>query len=729
VTTEASDFPEHRARILHAADADDHAFLTRLFADRGIDVIDTVNHQRRSLDGLLPSPVPPVSSEPTRWAYYPWRRTAVAILGPRAYRRARLDRNRNLVTIEEQDRLARLRVGILGLSVGHALAHTVALQGLCGALRLADFDGLELHNLNRVPATVFDLGVNKAIVAARRIAEVDPYLPVHVMTGGLTPHSIDEFLEGLDVVVEECDSLEMKLLVRQAARAHRLPVLMATSDRGLVDVERFDLQPGRPVCHGLLGDVDGADLARLGTVDKVPHVLRLLDPAALSARGAASLLEVGHTLCTWPQLAGDVAVGAGTVAEAIRRIGLGEDLPSGRVRVDVAAALRDLNDPSAQPVSPHRQQPAAAPPGRRRPPAPHNAAESIAAAAIRAPSGGNAQPWHIDVAGSSVTVRLAPEHTSSMDVGLRASAVAVGAAVFNARVAAAVHGVLGAVAISERVNGSPLYARLTLGSDDDPALGRLLEPMLARETNRHRGTASVLDASSAAWLESAASSEGARLRLLTAAEDIDACARVLGESDRIRYLTPKLHAEMVSELRWPGDAFPDSGIDVHSLELDEGRWASIDILRRPDVMAELASWRGGAALAAEMRTRIAGCSAVAVVCVRGRGLLDYARGGSAMEAVWIAAQELGVAVQPVSPVFLYAHSRAELVSLSPVYADQLTALRQEFVDVAGLSPDESAVLVLRLFDGPRPSVRSRRRPWRTAVRPGAQYSSPELPCP
>ena len=723
MTTKTS--PEHRARVLDADDADDHAVLTQLFADRGIDVIDTVNQQLRSLDGLLPPPAPAGSSEPTRWAYYPWRRAVVAILGPSAYRRARLDRNRNLISTEEQDRLASLRVGIVGLSVGHALAHTVALQGLCGTLRLADFDGLELHNLNRVPATVFDLGINKAIVAARRIAEADPYFPVEVMTDGLNPQSVDEFINGLDVVVEECDSLEIKTLVREAARTHQLPVLMATSDRGLLDVERFDLQPGRPLFHGLLGDVNDADLARLSTDDKVPHVLRLLDPAALSARGAASLLEVGHTLSTWPQLAGDVAVGAGAVAEAIRRIGLGEDLPSGRVRIDVATALQNLNDPSAPPVSPHSPEPAAAPPT----PIPHTTAESIAAAAIRAPSGGNAQPWHVEVTDSSVTLHLAPERTSSMDVGFRASAVAIGAAVFNARVAAAAHGVLGAVTMSERANRSPLYARLTLGADDDPGLARQLEPMLARETNRHRGAARALESSTATRLISAASSQGARLRLLTETEDIDACARILGESDRIRYLTPKLHAEMISELRRPRDPFPDSGIDVQSLELDEAQRAAIDILRRADVMAELASWHGGAGLAADTRTRIAGCSAVAVVCAHGHALLDYAKGGSAMEAVWVEAHEQEIAVQPASPVFLYAQSRAELISLSPAYANQLSSLREEFIELVGLSPEESAVLVLRLFDGPPPSVRSRRRPLRTALHANAQYSSSELPFP
>ena len=124
----------------------------------------------------------------------------------------RLDRNRNLITAEEQDRLGRLRIGIVGLSVGHAIAHILAQQGLCGQLRLADFDELELSNLNRVPATVFDLGAEQGELAARRIAETRP-----VSAGrGLRPRASrrnpsTRFLDGVDILVEECDSLDTKV--------------------------------------------------------------------------------------------------------------------------------------------------------------------------------------------------------------------------------------------------------------------------------------------------------------------------------------------------------------------------------------------------------------------------------------------------------------------------------------------------------------------------------------
>ena len=686
----------HSAQILDPDDEADARVLAQLRADPRLEFVD-----QRS---------PHADGQPTRWVHYPWRRVVVGLVGPQAFRTLRLDRNRNLITAAEQDRLAKLRIGVVGLSVGHAIAHALATQGVCGELRLADFDALELSNLNRVPATVFDVGVNKAVVTARRIAELDPYLPVRVWESGLTPDTMEPFLDGLDVVVEECDSLEMKMLVREAARTHRIPVLMATSDRGLIDVERFDDEPQRPILHGLLRDVDVARLSELTTHEKVPYVLRVLDAASLSPRGAASLVEVGHTLSTWPQLAGDVAVGASAVCEAVRRIGLHEPLRSGRIRIDVADILDHLEEPEVPELAELSRLPQAA--------LTDNAnqldegggiAGLVASAATRAPSGGNSQPWHVQVQSDAITLRLAPEHTSTMDVGFRASAVAIGAAVFNARVAAAAHGVLGPTEINEPDGGCPLVATVHLAADTDPQLARLFPAVLHRETSRHRGAPKPVTADTAAELAHVAQQEGARLALLSDRDDTEQAADILGAADRLRYLTPQLHAEMISELRWPGRDPMQTGIDVRSLELNTGEFARLEILRRPDVMARLADWDAGQPLGADTRSRVAASAAVAVISVRGTALTDYARGGSAAEAVWTIAQQRGFAVQPISPLFLYAHTDEERKELSPDFAQELHRLQRRFVDLTETGRDESHVLVLRLCDAPPASVRSRRR--------------------
>ncbi|BBZ27661.1 hypothetical protein MMAD_19560 [Mycolicibacterium madagascariense] len=473
------------ARLLDEGDDGDARLLSALRADPTVEFLDTWDAQSAALRRLGPTLDPELLDERARFAHYPWRRIVVKVLGPRSFRRLRLDRNRNLITSEEQDRLGRLRIGVVGLSSGHVIAHTLAMQGVCGELRLADFDELELSNLNRVPGSVFDLGLNKTSVAARRIAELDPYLTVRTVPAGVTAEDVNGFLEGLDVVVEECDSLDVKALVRAEARARGLPVVMATSDRGMVDVERFDLEPDRPLFHGMLGDLDPATLAGLSGPEKVPYVMRLIEVGGLTARAAASLLEVGHTLSTWPQLAGDVTLGAGAVVEAVRRIGLGEPLSSGRVSLDVGALFDHMRAPTPPPAEERWET--TEPEDQ-----PDDLVESVVAAAVRAPSGGNVQPWTIVAGPDAVTVRLAPEYTTTIDVGLRGSAVAVGAAVYNARVAAAAGGAVGRVDYAESPEAPWLQAKIDLveGVDDDRA--GLYPAVLERETNRNHGNGAEL---------------------------------------------------------------------------------------------------------------------------------------------------------------------------------------------------------------------------------------------
>jgi molybdopterin/thiamine biosynthesis adenylyltransferase len=689
------------AKVLDPADATDSAVLEQLRADPVIEFIDHREEQREELRRLRPPPDQELVAEPCRWAYYPWRRAVVAVLGPRAFRAVRLDRNRNVITAEEQNRLGTLRIGVAGLSVGHVIAHTLAAQGMCGELRLADFDGLELSNLNRVPATVLDLGLNKAEVAARRIAELDPYLLVRVLDVGLTVDTVDEFLDGLDIVVEECDSLDMKASLRQGARARRIPVLMATSDRGLLDVERFDLEPQRPILHGLLGDLDFAQLSGMSSREKVPHMQRFLEAEQLSPRGAASLVEIDRTLSTWPQVSSDVVLGATAIAEAVRRLGLGADLRSGRIRLDVGSAFNRLDEPEMV-----RDRPP--PSADYSDPALPGVSGLIAAAAIRAPSGGNSQPWRIEAGPDLIAIRLAPEHTSTMDVGFRGSAVALGAALFNAKVAAAAQQVLGPVSLQNDVGSVPLQATLHLSDGGDPALAALYEPMLARETNRRVGTSRPIPTHTIELLHTIAAREGAQLYLVTEPDDIACVATIFAAADRTRYLTPRLHADMFSELRWPGDRHPDTGIDVRSLELGPGDLAVIDILKRPDVMAHLARWDAGTALGEDTRRRVLASSAVGVISVRGSTLTDFARGGSAVEAVWITAQQRGLAVQAVSPVFLYASDAEDLTELSTPFADELGKLQQEFRQLVRMPAGNVPVLVLRLAVSSPASVRSRR---------------------
>jgi hypothetical protein len=77
--------------------------------------------------------------------------------------------------------------------------------------------------------------------------------------------------------------------------------------------------------------------------------------------------------------------------------------------------------------------------------------------------------------------------------------------------------------------------------------------------------------------------------------------------------------------------------------------------------------------------------------------------------VWITAQQHGLAVQPVSPPFLYAHGDEDLKELSALFTGQLHDLQYNFRKLANTEASESQVLILRFSRAPHPTVESRRR--------------------
>jgi ThiF family len=336
------------------------------------------------------------------WVHYPWSHRLVHILEEDEFIELRTDRNHYKITAAEQGFLSQKKVGVVGLSVGQSVSVTMAMERVLGELRIADFDRLGLSNLNRLRAGVHQLDILKVAVTAREIAEIDPYLKVVGFPRGITAESLDDFFLGggkLNLMIDECGDLAMKILLRRRARELRIAVLMETSDKGLVDIERFDLEPERPIFHGLIEDLDPKRLRGLSTEDKVPYVVKIIGEKTVSSRMVASMVEVGQSIKTWPQLASAVVVGGGIAADTVRRILLGQMTKSGRFFVDLETLISDQATEKQTEVKPGNtallvgqcpeirttDSPQAGEPGGKIHP--------IVEAAISAPSGGNCQPW------------------------------------------------------------------------------------------------------------------------------------------------------------------------------------------------------------------------------------------------------------------------------------------------------------------------------------------------
>lgn len=258
------------------------------------------------------------------WVYYPWAKRLVHILDEEEFVFVRTSRNQYKITPEEKEILSKKIIGVIGLSVGQSVSVTLAMERVCGELRLADFDILELTNLNRIRTGVHNLGIAKVYSVAREIAEIDPFIRVKCFAEGLTEQNMDDFFTAdgkLDLLVEESDGFDIKVLCRYKARELRVPVIMEASDKCMIDVERFDLEPNRSILHGLLDHLDIDTLKKLKTnEEKIPYMLDILGLDTASLRLKASMLEIEQTVNTWPQLASAVTMGGGITADISRRI-------------------------------------------------------------------------------------------------------------------------------------------------------------------------------------------------------------------------------------------------------------------------------------------------------------------------------------------------------------------------------------------------------------------------
>lgn len=289
------------------------------------------------------------------WVWYPWAGRLVHVLPREEFRMVRTDRNRGKIDRPEQRRLLDKRIGVIGLSVGNSAALTLAQEGVAGAFKLADFDTLSVSNLNRLRAGLHHVGVNKAVLAARQMFELDPYLDIEIFPAGLTEDTVKEFFLGghgpIDLLVEECDTPWVKLAAREAARDLGVPVVMDANDRGLLDVERFDREPHRPLLHGLLGPLTSEDCRNLTFAERVDLILAMVDADGISPELAASIPKIGRTLSSWPQLASGVALGGALVTETARRILLGGPSESGRFYVDLEELITPERNRAVLPVA------------------------------------------------------------------------------------------------------------------------------------------------------------------------------------------------------------------------------------------------------------------------------------------------------------------------------------------------------------------------------------------
>ena len=649
------------------------------------------------------------------WVYYPWNNQLIHLLPENEFIAVRTSRNKHKITEDEQQLLNRKKVGIIGLSVGHSVAITLAMERAFGELRLCDFDVLELSNYNRIRTKLSHLGVKKTVSVAREIAEIDPFLKVVCFHDGLTLDNIESFFthDGLlDLCIDECDGIDMKIHCRLWAKKLGVPVIMEASDNCTLDVERFDLDATRPILHGNLEALDLEKVSTLKTAEeKLPYMLAFMPPQMLSAKMAASMIELKSSIGTWPQLASAVNYGGGICASISRQILLGDHTSSGRWQLNVGEYFSDnsktvelnsfplqpktlINDSFSESIGHFSEI--------------YNLSklekhiDQIVNDACLAPSGGNKQPWyfHFDKNKGLFLFLDKSESSNTIDYNFFPSLISLGAACENLLLSAEHYNVPLAYKLYDNyLNGHPLahFYPTEAKVHPKPDLYNFLH---SRQTNRMLGDKTVISNELLQKLsKNTAYFDKFTIKWL-AEDQLEQFANIFGKIERARLLDKECHKETIAEIRWTKEEekTKGNGILVDSFDLTHSERTSLDFLKRGDALQLISKWDLGQNIVNMFKKTINTSSAIGIICTKGDDYKDFFDTGRLLERVWLEATSYDLAFQPVSPVTLlyFSQKKGANKHLNPNTIHEIKTQYNLLSSLLNLSEEDQPFFVFRL---------------------------------
>ncbi|NEX20717.1 molybdopterin-synthase adenylyltransferase MoeB [Thiorhodococcus mannitoliphagus] len=159
--------------------------------------------------------------------------------------------------IEGQERLASSSVLVIGLGgLGSPVAMYLAAAGV-GRLYMADFDAVDLSNLQRqILHTTDRIGLPKTESARIGLQAINPLVELITIKPPLTEGRLPDLLAQVDLVVDGCDNFATRFAVNAACFAAHVPLVAGAAIRLEGQVTAFSGRPGGP-CYQCLYPRDG----------------------------------------------------------------------------------------------------------------------------------------------------------------------------------------------------------------------------------------------------------------------------------------------------------------------------------------------------------------------------------------------------------------------------------------------------------------------------------------
>ncbi len=150
---------------------------------------------------------------------------------------------------EGQKKLLAGKAVLIGCgAIGSAQADLLVRAGI-GRLRIVDRDFVEASNLQR--QTLFDeedarQSLPKAVAAKRKLLAINPDCQIEEIVGDATPKTIEEWVEGSDVILDGTDNFETRFLINDVAVKWNIPWVYggAVASYGVT----MTIRPGKTAC-------------------------------------------------------------------------------------------------------------------------------------------------------------------------------------------------------------------------------------------------------------------------------------------------------------------------------------------------------------------------------------------------------------------------------------------------------------------------------------------------
>jgi nitroreductase len=341
--------------------------------------------------------------------------------------------------------------------------------------------------------------------------------------------------------------------------------------------------------------------------------------------------------------------------------------------------------------------------------------ETLIAAAVRAPSGDNTQPWRfkVDATAGSITVEVdETRDPSPMNAGQRMARIAAGAALEN-MLHIAKHNGWEAELIAEAGSAVVRLKEAT-------GLEGAIDPVIAaRVSNRRFYDARPIATETLAQLVQATPAlEGVQTYWISQRDRVIPMADLIGRADALMFGCGAMRRAFLSKVRFDAPAAEPvaEGLSLASLELSTTeRWALRLMPHIPDTVLK---WTGGLrAFAAKARKLVESASGLCLISVPDESALSDWMVGRAMQRAWLTMTAQQMAVQPMMSLMVlenaYEHGRSELLAvLGP---DRLAVLRKELRTLLPEIGSQRPAFLLRFGYAPLPSGRTGRLPTRSVT--------------